>query len=70
MNGRRPFKGGSLALSRERGCDHRSGYGGGEGISYGRRLWRNEGGFSGEDLKSAGSGVTGAHLVLMAIAGQ
>ena len=45
------MKGGFLALSRERGCDHRSGYGGGEGISYGRRLWRNEGGFRGEDLK-------------------
>ena len=36
-DGRWLLKGGSLALSRERGCDHRSGYGGGEGISYGRR---------------------------------
>ena len=70
MNGRRPLKGGSLALSGDRGCDHRSGYGGGEGISYGRRLWRSGVGFRGEDLKNAGSGVTGAHLALMAIAGQ
>ena len=50
-DGRWLLKGGSLALSRERGCDHRSGYGGGEGISYGRRLWRSGGGLKGEDLK-------------------